>query len=92
MAFAIVSGSWAEKLRYDALFIVAALWPLLVYYFVAHWLWNPAGWLSLGVGISGYGDDVVRNAGAVDYAGGLVVLTVNLYNFNSYFSLILLFQ
>jgi ammonia channel protein AmtB len=75
-----VSGGWTEKLRYDALLVLAVLWPLVVYYFIAHWLWNPAGWLALGVGISNdYSDVPLRNAGALDYGGGLVVLLVRFY-------------
>ena len=55
---ALVVGALVERLRFSAVLLFAALWSLLVYAPVAHWVWG-GGWLgSLGV---------------LDYAGGLVV-------------------
>ena len=55
---ALVVGALVERMRFAAVLIFAALWSLLVYAPVAHWVWG-GGWLgSLGV---------------LDYAGGLVV-------------------
>ena len=35
------------------------LWSTLIYVPIAHWVWNPAGWL--------------KGIGAIDFAGGIVV-------------------
>ncbi|CAJ0557449.1 unnamed protein product, partial [Mesorhabditis spiculigera] len=43
--------------------IFVPIWSLLVYVPVAHWVWNPQGWLA--------------QMGAPDYAGGLVVEIVS---------------
>jgi hypothetical protein len=45
----IVTGAWAEKMRMEGFFVFMVLWPLLVYYPVAHWVWG-GGWMGdLGV-------------------------------------------
>ncbi len=56
---ALVSGAFAERMRFSAVLLFAALWSLLVYVPVAHWVWAPDGWLA--------------QLGALDYAGGTVV-------------------
>ena len=55
---ALVVGALIERLRFSAVLLFAALWSLLVYAPVAHWVWG-GGWLG-GLGV-------------LDYAGGLVV-------------------
>lgn len=64
MAFAIitpalVTGAFAERMKFSALLIFTALWSLLVYAPVAHWVWEPGGWLAA--------------RGVLDFAGGTVV-------------------
>ena len=64
MAFAIVSfalivGATAERMRMGATILFAAFWTLLVYAPVAHWIWQPTGWLAA--------------MGHMDFAGGTVV-------------------
>ncbi|MHB1000386.1 MAG: ammonium transporter [Armatimonadota bacterium] len=56
---ALITGAFAERMRFQAFMIFSALWALLVYCPVAHWVWAPGGWL--------------REAGVLDFAGGLVV-------------------
>lgn len=56
---AIMSGAIAERMKFSAFLIFVALWVLLVYAPIAHWVWNAQGWLF--------------GAGALDYAGGTVV-------------------
>lgn len=56
---ALVAGAFAERMRFSAVLLFAALWSLLVYVPVAHWVWAPDGWLA--------------QLGALDYAGGTVV-------------------
>ena len=55
---ALVVGGFAERIRFSAVLMFAALWLTLVYLPVAHWVWG-GGWLS--------------ELGAMDFAGGLVV-------------------
>ena len=55
---ALVVGGFAERIRFSAVLVFAALWFTLVYVPVAHWVWG-GGWLS--------------ELGAMDFAGGLVV-------------------
>ena len=57
----IVTGAWAEKMTFKAFIAFCLLWPIFVYYPVAHWVWNPDGWImALGV---------------MDFAGGLTIHT-----------------
>lgn len=56
---ALVPGAFAERMKFSALLLFAALWSLLVYAPVAHWVWEPGGWLA--------------RRGVLDYAGGTVV-------------------
>jgi ammonium transporter, Amt family len=44
MAPLIISGSWVEKMRMESFWVFILLWPLFVYYPLAHWIWNPGGW------------------------------------------------
>ena len=56
---ALISGSFAERMRFPAFLIFILLWSTLVYDPLAHWVWGVGGWL--------------RNLGALDFAGGTVV-------------------
>jgi Amt family ammonium transporter len=56
---ALVTGATANRLTFSGYAWVIALWSLIVYAPVAHWLWSPLGWL--------------HTLGAQDWAGGLVV-------------------
>jgi ammonium transporter, Amt family len=55
---ALITGAFAERMRFSALLLFAALWSLLIYCPIAHWMWG-GGWLS--------------KWGALDFAGGAVV-------------------
>jgi Amt family ammonium transporter len=57
---ALITGAFAERMKFSALLLFAGLWSLLVYAPVAHWLWG-GGWLA--------------KLGALDFAGGAVVHT-----------------
>ena len=64
LAFAIITtallvGAVVERMRFSALLLFAALWSVLVYAPIAHWVWEPGGWLA--------------QLGALDFAGGAVV-------------------
>ena len=56
---ALITGAFAERMRFKSFLIFTLLWATLVYDPVAHWVWAPGGWL--------------RNLGALDFAGGTVV-------------------
>jgi Amt family ammonium transporter len=56
---ALISGAFAERMKFSAYVIFILLWSLLVYVPVAHWVWADEGWLL--------------KLGALDFAGGTVV-------------------
>ena len=55
---AIVTGAFAERMKFSAMLLFSGLWVVLVYAPVCHWVW--------GGGFMGHG-------GVLDYAGGTVV-------------------
>ncbi|HYC63891.1 MAG TPA: ammonium transporter [Reyranellaceae bacterium] len=55
---AIIAGAFAERMKFSAMMWFMALWLLVVYVPVAHWVWG-GGFLGA--------------AGVIDFAGGLVV-------------------
>ena len=56
---ALVVGAFVERMRFSAVLIFMALWTVLVYAPIAHWVWEPNGWLA--------------RLGVLDFAGGSVV-------------------
>jgi len=56
---ALIIGACAERIRFKSLLIFTVLWSTFIYVPIAHWVWNPGGWLF--------------NIGALDFAGGIVV-------------------
>ncbi len=56
---ALITGAFAERIKFSGFVLFTALWTLLVYAPVAHWVWGIGGWM--------------RNLGAMDFAGGTVV-------------------
>jgi Amt family ammonium transporter len=56
---ALIIGACAERIKFRSLLIFIVLWSTLIYAPIAHWVWNPDGWL--------------HSLGAIDFAGGLVV-------------------
>jgi len=56
---ALIIGACAERIKFRSLLIFIVLWSTLIYAPIAHWVWNPDGWL--------------RDLGAIDFAGGIVV-------------------
>ncbi|MBS1207816.1 MAG: ammonium transporter, partial [Proteobacteria bacterium] len=40
---ALITGAFAERMRFSALLLFMAAWSLLVYAPVAHWVWEPSG-------------------------------------------------
>ncbi len=63
MTFAIITpalivGAYVERIRFAAVLLFSALWLVIVYAPVTHWVWG-GGWLA--------------NMGTLDFAGGIVV-------------------
>src|SRR5580698_2343365 len=56
---ALISGAFAERMKFSAYVAFILLWSTLVYDPVAHWVWADGGWLF--------------KMGALDFAGGTVV-------------------
>ena len=64
MTFAIITpalivGAFAERMKFSAMLWFMALWLVLVYAPIAHWVWGGGGWLG--------------SKGILDFAGGTVV-------------------
>lgn len=56
---ALMIGAFAERIKFSGFLIFTILWATFVYDPLAHWVWGIGGWL--------------RNLGALDFAGGIVV-------------------
>ena len=64
MTFAIITpalivGAFAERMKFSAMMLFMAIWLLIVYAPIAHWVWGDGGWLG--------------GKGILDFAGGTVV-------------------
>ena len=58
---ALITGAFAERIKFSTLVIFTVVWSTVVYAPLAHWVWGDNGWL----GLNGWG--------ALDFAGGTVV-------------------
>jgi len=56
---ALITGAFADRMKFSALLIFLSVWSLVVYAPIAHMVWEPTGWLNV--------------KGVLDYAGGTVV-------------------
>jgi Amt family ammonium transporter len=56
---ALITGAFAERVRFGPFLVFSLLWTIVVYNPVCHWIWGAGGWLG--------------NKGVLDFAGGLVV-------------------
>jgi Amt family ammonium transporter len=71
---ALIVGAFAERVKFGVVAIFCALWSLLVYAPVAHWVWHPEGWLyAMGVRDFAGGLVVHVNAGAAALACAMVI-------------------
>ncbi len=55
---ALITGAFAERMRFGAFLVFSTLWLILVYSPMCHWVWG-GGWMG--------------EMGALDFAGGAVV-------------------
>ncbi len=56
---ALITGAFAERIKFSAFLVFSILWVTLVYAPLAHWVWG-GGWIG-------------SKLGALDFAGGTVV-------------------
>ncbi|UFN51484.1 ammonium transporter [Roseomonas sp. OT10] len=56
---ALITGAYAERMKFSAMVLFTILWLLVIYAPIAHWVWHPNGWIFA--------------LGALDFAGGTVV-------------------
>jgi len=62
---ALITGAFAERMKFSAMVVFMMLWATFVYDPLAHWVWGRGGWLRFG--------DPGAVFGALDFAGGTVV-------------------
>src|SRR5579875_1552581 len=71
---ALLTGAGADRMRFGPFLLFAALWVLIVYVPLAHWAFDPNGWLAqLGLRDFAGGTVVEVNAGASALALVLVL-------------------
>ena len=56
---ALITGAFAERMRFTSFLLFTVLWATFVYNPLAHWVWGSGGWMA--------------KMGALDFAGGTVV-------------------
>lgn len=56
---ALITGAFAERMKFSAMLWFTAIWLMVVYVPITHWVWESTGWLF--------------SEGVLDYAGGTVV-------------------
>lgn len=56
---ALITGAFAERMKFKSFLAFTVLWSILVYLPVCHWVWGQEGWLF--------------KMGALDFAGGTVI-------------------
>eukprot|EP00455_Lapot_gusevi_P044497 TRINITY_DN5566_c0_g1_i1.p1 TRINITY_DN5566_c0_g1~~TRINITY_DN5566_c0_g1_i1.p1 ORF type:complete len:477 (-),score=172.07 TRINITY_DN5566_c0_g1_i1:77-1507(-) len=54
----LMTGAYAERLKFKAFMMITVLWEIFVFYPIAHWIWG-GGWLGA--------------LGVMDFAGGIVI-------------------
>ncbi|MDZ7700176.1 MAG: ammonium transporter [Deltaproteobacteria bacterium] len=56
---ALITGAFAERMRFGPFLLFSLLWATFVYNPLAHWIWGDGGWLG--------------RLGVLDFAGGVAV-------------------
>ena len=56
---ALITGATADRLKFSSYALFIALWSLIIYSPVAHWVWDAGGWIF--------------DMGALDFAGGAAI-------------------
>jgi Amt family ammonium transporter len=61
---ALITGAFAERMKFSAMLLFMSLWSLIVYAPMAHMVWGKGGWLNAALG---------GRFPSLDFAGGTVV-------------------
>ncbi len=61
---ALITGAFAERMKFSAMLVFMTLWSLIVYAPMAHMVWGKGGWLNATLG---------GRFPSLDFAGGTVV-------------------
>ncbi len=61
---ALITGAFAERMKFSAMLLFCSLWALIVYFPLAHMVWGDGGFLNAFLG---------GKIPALDFAGGTVV-------------------
>ena len=61
---ALITGAFAERMKFTAMLVFLILWAIFVYFPMAHMVWGPAGFMNAFEGGA---------LGCLDFAGGTVV-------------------
>jgi ammonium transporter, Amt family len=61
---ALITGAFAERMKFSAMLVFCSLWAVIVYFPLAHMVWGDGGFLNAFLGGS---------VPALDFAGGTVV-------------------
>lgn len=71
---ALITGAFAERMRYKAFILFTLIWATVVYDPIAHWVWSCTGIEGAPIinGCAGQ-PGFLRGLGAIDFAGGTVV-------------------
>jgi Amt family ammonium transporter len=71
---ALFTGAIADRIKFAPFVVIIAVWSVLVYAPIAHWVWSANGWLfSLGAEDFAGGTVVHANAGAAGLALAIVL-------------------
>ncbi|MFT3887904.1 MAG: ammonium transporter [Arachnia sp.] len=67
IAVALISGAVADRMKFSAWAVFAAVWALLVYFPAAHWVFSFDG------GTAEHGGFIANSIKAIDFAGGTAI-------------------
>jgi len=56
---ALITGAFADRMKFSSMLWFVAIWSIVVYAPITHWVWGDGGW--------------ILDLGALDFAGGTVV-------------------
>ncbi len=56
---ALITGAFADRMKFSSMLWFVAIWSVVVYAPITHWVWGDGGW--------------ILDLGALDFAGGTVV-------------------
>ncbi len=70
---ALITGAYAERMKFTAFLVFTILWTTLVYFPVCHWVWG-GGWIGKHGGMDFAGGTVIHiNSGAAALVAALMI-------------------